>query len=861
MNNSKLGKIFLFHFFAILLLSTQIFADSTATNNSITTRLENGLEVVMLENHSVPLISVFVAIKAGAARETYAQNGLTHFLEHMLFNGTSKFTQKELYDEMDLIGGYNNAFTRKDFTVFTITTPSKFIDRGMELQSGMLFDSTFPPEKVQKEIGIVSEEIRRDYSSPDQLVEDNFDAWVFKGTPYEKTIIGSVPVVSKFTAEDVVNYWKTYYSPNNMTLIVMGDFKPSEMYTLLNKYYGNAQSADLANQAGKHLDPITRNERKLDYIPGISPTVRLVFNAPEPMDKQYQAFQVFTGILGDEINAYLQNLNPSDPMQASVSTTDCPSGSRMIISIQVPESSTVAKAESDLLSALMESSKKSTDKEKLEATKITAYASEIKLLENTMMFGMMTVGEAAMWGWDWASSKTDRIEKITLQDIDSFRNEYASPVCQTYIAMPFPEDSKSTAQSKAVFIQEILGNGLTVAIQQDNSSEIFGMHLLVKNRCYLEPKGKDGIADLLHRTLLAGTSKHPAAETEHRIAMLGADVKTNDWGFVPFDDYYLDAEYSYVRFTGLDKFWKENIDLLNDLLLDDSITQESLDASMQGLLQELGPQMGMPGSIASTAFKNKIRAGSPLARPIMGSMMSMGMMKLDDVVNFRKTYFSPSNLILTIVTSEDAKSVMDHVKSTLGNLPKVEVNPEIPVTRFTSYPGEEFVTEKGVKQAEIIWAFAVNDVDDADIIPLSILGGIISDQAAFDLRETQGLAYSIGASFGFYGNNGYFALRMGTGPDNIEKAKTGIINVMNGFKTVEFTQKELELSVNSRTAGMIRYRVKRENQAYFTGYDIFKGKDPQRDPVADWSKVTLDDLYRVRDKYLKPENGFWVIVK
>ena len=98
-------------------------SESGSSNNAITLRLENGLKVTMIENHATPLISVFIGIKAGSATEDYKHNGITHFLEHMLFNGTTKRTQQEIYDEMDLIGGYNNAYTRKDYTAFMITIP------------------------------------------------------------------------------------------------------------------------------------------------------------------------------------------------------------------------------------------------------------------------------------------------------------------------------------------------------------------------------------------------------------------------------------------------------------------------------------------------------------------------------------------------------------------------------------------------------------------------------------------------------------------------------------------------------------------------------------------------------------------
>ena len=638
------------------------------SGNAISTRLENGLEVIMLENHSAPLVSVFVAIKAGAAHETYRQNGLTHFLEHMLFNGTENFTQKELYDEMDLIGGYNNAYTRKDYTVFMITTPSRNIERGMEIQSDMLFNSVFPEEKVKKEIGIVSEEINRDYSNPRHIMDRNFKAWLFNGTPFEKSILGTVASVNNFTAEDVEDYWRTYYSPNNMTMIVIGDFCPSKMVDILNEYYGQSLPADLPES--KRLDyPILKNKRKIEYIKGVTPAISIVFNAPSPHDQDYFSFSLAVDLLNDKLDEYLRNLNPNDPVRASVSLIEHEICSRMVVSAKIPEKSTYEDTEKQLINALKETLSQPTDQDKLNAAKISAIALDARLRENSMMFGAISVGDIAMWGWDWYENKSAMIEKITVDDFNRVKQSIlAFDARQTYVALTLPETDTQTAKSEIVTVKKTLPNGLTVAVMQDDSSEIFGMHLLVKNRCYLEPEGKDGIAHLLHRTLTKGTVSSTGDEIEFRLASIGADIKTNDWGFVPFDDYYLDPEYSYVRLTSLDRFWKESIDLLNELVSEDGLSEEILKSIRKAMAMESMPQSRMPSKVASIQFKDKMISGSPLNRPIMGSTQSLGMISLDDLHGFRNIYLAPENMLLTFVKGEDASEVIEYVEKSFGKI-------------------------------------------------------------------------------------------------------------------------------------------------------------------------------------------------
>ena len=122
-------------------------------------QLDNGMEVLLIENRGLPMIGVNVVVKTGSAYETFSTSGMSHMLEHLLFNGTESRSQKELYDAVDLIGGYNNANTGTYYTNYMMVTPAEHIEKGMEIQADMLFHSVLPVEKFEKEKGIVLEEL------------------------------------------------------------------------------------------------------------------------------------------------------------------------------------------------------------------------------------------------------------------------------------------------------------------------------------------------------------------------------------------------------------------------------------------------------------------------------------------------------------------------------------------------------------------------------------------------------------------------------------------------------------------------------------------------------------------------------
>ena len=195
--------------------------------------LDNGMEVILVENHAGPMITAFTIVKTGSRNEDAATNGSAHFLEHLLFNGTNTRSQKELYDEMDYYGGYNNASTGHDYTDFMILMPKEYIEQGMDIQADMLFNSTLPPEKFEKERGIVIEEIGKNADHPTHQVHNHFIRTLFSGTPYERPVLGTVSTISHLKRDDVQAYYRTWYVPNNMTLMVVGDFTTPEMVELV----------------------------------------------------------------------------------------------------------------------------------------------------------------------------------------------------------------------------------------------------------------------------------------------------------------------------------------------------------------------------------------------------------------------------------------------------------------------------------------------------------------------------------------------------------------------------------------------------------------------------------------------------
>ena len=150
------------------------------------------------------MIAYLIYVNAGSKYETDFNNGVTHFLEHLLFDGTKKRKREEITEGIESRGGYINAFTRKDLTCYMVLMPKDFIEFGMDVQSDMLFNSIFLDSELAKERKVVIEEIKKDQDNIDTQVEDFFASRAYSGTPYSRTVLGYENIIATIPKQEIV---------------------------------------------------------------------------------------------------------------------------------------------------------------------------------------------------------------------------------------------------------------------------------------------------------------------------------------------------------------------------------------------------------------------------------------------------------------------------------------------------------------------------------------------------------------------------------------------------------------------------------------------------------------------------------
>jgi zinc protease len=202
-------------------------------------KLANGMEVVVIPDHRAPVVTHMLWYRVGSADEASGKSGLAHFLEHLMFKGTTNRKPGEFSHLVDINGGEENAFTTSDYTAYYQRIASDRLGLMMELEADRMQNLVLTDENVLPELQVVREERRtRTENDPSALLEEQIDAALYTAHPYGKPVIGWMSEVAKLTRDDAIAFYKAHYTPANAILVVAGDATPDQVRALAEKYYG-----------------------------------------------------------------------------------------------------------------------------------------------------------------------------------------------------------------------------------------------------------------------------------------------------------------------------------------------------------------------------------------------------------------------------------------------------------------------------------------------------------------------------------------------------------------------------------------------------------------------------------------------
>jgi len=219
-----------------LAVVTMSFSDDLKVTEKV---LPNGLKVLLMENHKSPVVTIQIWYRVGSRNERLGKTGLSHMLEHMMFKGTKKYGIKQFSQIVQRNGGNDNAFTSHDYTAYFENFAADRIGIALDLESDRMHNLLINDKEFLSEREVVKEERRMRYENdPVRSMEEQMMSVAFSAHPYQWPVIGWMTDINNFTREDLYNHYKTYYVPNNATIIVVGDFNTNNVFVQIEKYFG-----------------------------------------------------------------------------------------------------------------------------------------------------------------------------------------------------------------------------------------------------------------------------------------------------------------------------------------------------------------------------------------------------------------------------------------------------------------------------------------------------------------------------------------------------------------------------------------------------------------------------------------------
>lgn len=433
-----------------------VFTPLIAQAETFEYQLDNGLKIVVQEDHRAPVVVSQVWYRAGALDEVNGKTGVAHVLEHMMFKGTKEVPAGQFSRLMAAAGGKENAFTTQDQTTYFQQLEKSQLPLSFRLEADRMANLNFSNEEFAKEIKVVMEERRwRTEDKPQSKVSEQFNSTIYHVHPYGRPVVGWMNDLENMTADDAREWYKNWYAPNNATLVVVGDVNAPDVLKLAKQYFGKLKPHALPARKPQ-IEPEQKGERRLVVKAQAKlPYVLMGFHAPalQDADKDVDpyALEILAAVLNGNASARLnQNL-----VRQSQIAVDVDAGYDMIQrgrhSIFVldgtpSEGKTVADLEAALLQEIEKIKTSGVTEEELLRVKAQVIAADV-YQRDSMFYQAMQIGqlETAGFSWKLLNDYPAKLQAVTAEQVQAVAKKYFNQDNMTVATLdPQPIDPNDT---------------------------------------------------------------------------------------------------------------------------------------------------------------------------------------------------------------------------------------------------------------------------------------------------------------------------------------------------------------------------------------------------------------------------------
>lgn len=837
-------------------------------------KLDNGQTVVVQEVKNNPIVTIDTWIKTGSIDEEDSNNGVAHFLEHLFFKGTKTHEPGEFDKILETKGAITNAATSKDFTHYYITIPSKDFDLAMDLHGDMILHPLIPRKEMEKERKVVLEEISKDLNSPTKIMQDNLNSMLYTTHPYKRKVIGRSDVIETITRDQVLSFYNKNYSPSNMVTVIIGDVDANHAIEKTKEAF-NAEYKKQTKTIYTKEAPLTKQQKKVEYLDTESGYMVIGFRGTPIDDKDSYALDVLATILGDGRSSVLnQILKEKKRIAFSVDAGNSTFRDDGIFYISANYEPTKCKIVQDTIFNEIEKIQKNgvTDDQLKLAKNIiersTYYSREsITNIATEIGYTMALTNDIKFY-----DTYLDNIKNVSKEDVKKVAEKYLG-INRSAVSIVLPKSAKEVpvasltqqAPATAELVSENaqtqkykLSDGATMLYTPNNVNDIIAISIYAKGGQLAEQKA--GTANLTATAMMRGTKNYTSLELSQVLEDNGIKIQPS----ASADAFAINV------LTTKDEYDK-TLELLNEVVNNATFEDYEIDKVKTEKLNTIKRNKDVPLQRAIEEYRDLIYQNSPYS--ISSKILEKNIPNItkEDIINYYNSIFAPKNLVISINGNIDKdKTIQDlnnifKPKENTKNFDFAQYNSKIPTV---TTPRQTIQKVPTTETAWILLGWQTNGVlNEKDYATLqvidSLLGSGMSSRLFKDLREQEGLAYQLGSGYSPNVLRGSFLLYIGTNPQTLDKAKSGLFEEITRLKTEYVGDKELqdakEKLLGNYVIGLETNLDKASNIGWYEastrGYEF---KDKYEKLI---NSVTDSDIIEIANKYFTDDYILSIVTK
>jgi len=848
-------------------------------------RLDNGLRLIIHEDHKAPIVAVNIWYHVGSKNEVKGKTGFAHLFEHLMFNGSENYND-EFFKPFERVGATSmNGTTYFDRTNYFENVPNTALDMALWMESDRMGHmlGAITQERLDEQRGVVQNEKRQGDNQPYGMVQYHLLEGIFpEDHPYSWSTIGSMEDLDSASLEDVHKWFKKYYGPNNAVIVIAGDVQSDQVFEKVKKYFGDIKPSAPVDKMKEWTVRLDTDKREIirDDVPQIK--IHKAWGGPSFRNLDSDILQLADLILTSGKTSRLYNrLVYKDQIATDVDSYQFSGdiGGFYYIEASVQpngDHELVKKAINEELERFL---KDGPSKSEMRRAKMKLRSSFLRGLEKVGGFGGKSdiLAQNAVYTGDpgYYKKSLEMIEDASREDIMSVANKWLSR--GTYNLEVHPTEklasneegvdrssvpvTETFPESKFIkFQKEALSNGLNLVVAKQENIPIVSFNLLLDAGYAADQYSAPGTSSMVMSMLDEGTEKMDALEISDRASEIGAIISSG-----------AGIDTSSVSMNALRENLDDSLKLYSEIILEPSFPDRELERIRNQKLAQIQQEKNQPFGIALRVLPELLYGEShAYSLPLTGSGTEESVMQIDrqSLINYHNEWFKPNNATMIIVGDVE----MDQMKPMLekhfknwksGIVPEKDIA-DVSVAKSDSV----YLIDRPGSQQSIVLAANIapgkGDSDDLAIESMNdVIGGSFTSRINMNLREDKGWAY--GARTTLLQTKGQRPF-IAYAPVQTDKTAESIIEIkqelLEFLTTNPVTEDELQKVKDNNTLSLPgRWETVRAISSDLSQIITYGLPDDYWDTYTNKVRnLSSKKLQDAAEKAIKPDNLIWVIV-